>query len=170
VVDVVTRRRQQLIGMIAIAVILAGGLLMLVLPSAHPLPEVVSAASRCKKSGTTAVPETSGPGALVPDVSYDIVQLCPAGPAPGERTPIHFINDDTSADLVRRLNALPASPRSAGCSDPPGNAVDVILKQGGNRVVLQLDLSTCGTVRRDGMVRSGATEIHRYLTRLTDGG
>jgi hypothetical protein len=154
-----------LIGTSAIAVLLAGGLLTLVLPSRGRLPEVVSSTSRCEVAETTASLEPSGAGPLVPDVPYDIVQLCPARPAPDERTPIHFLDDDASADLVRRLNALPAAPPAPECS--AANAVNVLLKQGGNRVIVRLDLGACGTVRRNGMVRSGATEIHQHLTRVT---
>lgn len=79
-----TDRNLRLAAIVAIAAaLLVGSLLMVTWPAQRKLPEVVSAAALC---GVTETQATTGSGMLVPDITYDIVQLCPAQPTPGERT------------------------------------------------------------------------------------
>nr|WP_221376715.1 hypothetical protein [Actinoplanes polyasparticus] len=98
------------------------------------------------------------------------MQLCPGATSPsGERTAIRTISSRTSAEIVARLNDLPSEPPAADCSArPAGGSVALVLKGENPPVVVHLDTGPCGSVRRDGVVRYGAGELHRYAAALLE--
>lgn len=122
------------------------------------MPEVVAVRAGC----TLASPPTSDAGSpLVPDRRYNQVQLC--DPA-GEKVPLRTLDDEESADLVRRLNALPPGRT---CDGP---TVDLHLRYSLETVVVSLHLGSCDAVSRGGVVRSGAADLHRWATEMIGDG
>ncbi|GLY94622.1 hypothetical protein [Actinoplanes sp. NBRC 103695] len=122
------------------------------------MPEVVAVRARCS---LPSPPTSDGGSPLVPDRRYDQVQLC--DPA-GGLVPVRTLDDEESAELVRRLNALPPGRTCAGPT------TDLHLRYTLETVVVSLHLGPCDAVSRGGVVRSGAADLHRWATEMIGDG
>jgi hypothetical protein len=130
------------------------------------MPEVTAARSRCQPLASTP----PGASTLIPDRRYRSLQLCPAAPTTAW-TPVKFIDERESINLVRRLDNLPTTPLAGPCPDPAAEPWDLLLTEGVQKVVVRLDLGRCDSVSRAGVIRYGAAALHRDLTTLIgDGG
>ena len=165
------RRRLILIGVVAAAVAVPSAIVMWAPWSDKTLPTIERAYSRCPPASESSIPSTAAAAEpLVPDVRYLSVQLCPGTTSPtGERTAIRNISNDTSAEIVARLNALPSTPPTAACLSRPGHTVvDLVLRGENPPVVVHLGTGPCGYAHRNGVIRYGADDLHRYAVDLLD--
>ncbi|WP_203782013.1 hypothetical protein [Paractinoplanes rishiriensis] len=140
--------------------------LLLINPTTRRMPEVTAARSQCQQFPASTSPAET---ALIPDRRYHSLQLCPAASTTAW-TPTKFIDKRESINLVRRLSSLPTTPGEGPCPDPPTDRWDLILSSGLERLTIRLDLGRCDTVSRAGVLRYGATALHRDLTTLIDDG
>jgi hypothetical protein len=164
------RRRLMFVGVVAAAVAAPSAIVMWSPWSDKTLPTITGGYSRCPAASESSIPPaTAAAEPLVPDVRYLSVQLCPGTTSPtGERTAIRNISNDTSAEIVARLNALPSTPPTAECASRPHTVVDLVLKGENPPVIVHLDTGPCGSAYRNGVIRYGADDLHRYAADLLD--
>lgn len=157
-------RRSALVGLLAAALIVPPALLTWA-PWSSTLPEVERGSAQCPSPSPTPPPGQSGTGPLVPDARYHMVQLCP--PATAGRISFRVLNDQTSNEIVNRINALSTAPPSPMCATAAAvSPIDLVLRASGTVTVVRLDAGPCGSARHDGVVRYGADDLYRYTTEL----
>jgi hypothetical protein len=164
------RRRWRWLLVVAAALVLAAATALYVWRPWAPqgLPEVSVLRAACPSAtGEPLNPGTASAAQLVPEQAYSSVQLCPVA-AGGGLTTRRLLTDDEARKLVRRLNALPASPPTTGCAGMTGYAVDLVLAEGTDTTWIRMDTAACGAVRGPGGTRYGGDQINEYVTGLLD--